>query len=452
MAAFDHDLIVLGGGSAGVRCARMSASLGAKVALVEGGPMGGTCVNVGCVPKKLFSIGAHVRDDLEDAAGFGWSVGATAFDWPTLLRNKDAEIARLNHIYEGILERAGVTTVRGWATLAGPHTVRVGDQQLRGERIVLCTGGRPWLPSFPGSEHVMVSDDLFGLPALPERMIVVGGGYIAVELASILHGFGVHVELLYRGSLFLRGFDEECRRHLADAMRARGVTLHFDTQPQAVERDASGTYRVRLADGRALETDAVLYAVGRRPNTRGIGLEALGVKMNEHGAVHVDDAFRTSVPSIYALGDALDRLNLTPVALAEGTILAHNLFGGAARRMSYDNVATTLFSTPNLATVGLTEEAARQSRARIRVYTSSFRPMKNTLSGRQERILMKLVVDDADDRVIGAHMVGPEAGELIQGVAIAMTCGATKTQFDATLGIHPTAAEEFVTMRTLTRT
>ncbi|MFT4623235.1 MAG: glutathione reductase (NADPH) [Myxococcota bacterium] len=452
MPSYDYDLLVLGGGSAGVRCSRIAAGLGARVVLVEDKALGGTCVNVGCVPKKLLAIGSHFAEDVEDAAGFGWTIAPPTFDWQTLVRNKDTEIARLNGIYEGMLERAGVEVVTGWGTLTDAHTVEVDGRRLHAEHIVICTGGVPWAPEFPGREHVLVSDDMFSLPRLPKRMVVAGGGYIAVEFASILHGFGVEVDLVYRGGLFLRGFDEEMRHHLANELRRKGVRLHFDCMFREVERRGPDDFLVHLTDGEHLQADTVLFAVGRRPATGGIGLDALGVRMNERGAIEVDARFQTSVPSIYALGDALDRFNLTPVALAEGTALAHQLFAGPPRTVAYDAIPTAIFCNPNMATVGLTEAKARAVHPRVRIYTSSFRSMKHTLSGRNERILMKLIVDDATDRVVGAHMVGPDAGELIQGIAVAMTCGATKAQFDSTIGIHPTAAEEFVTMRTLKRT
>lgn len=445
MPSYDFDLLVIGGGSGGVRCGRTAAALGARVGLVEEDRLGGTCVNVGCVPKKLFSYGAHYREDLEDAAGFGWRVGEVSFDWATLVANKDKEIARLNGIYEALLDRTGVETIRGRGILRGPHEVEVAGRVHTAERIVIATGGWPWLPEFPGRELVISSNEVFTLDKLPERIVVAGGGYIAVEFASIFGGFGSEVDLVYRGDLFLRGFDGDARHELANEMRKKGVRLHFRCMFERVERSGE-SLRVHLTDGDVLEADAVLFAVGRRPKTHGLGLEEIGVDLTERGAVVVDDHFRSSVDSVYAIGDVIERVQLTPVALEEGMFLARNLFAGADQQVDYRDIATTVFTHPNLSAVGLTEEEARQ-RCKIRVYKSLFRPMKHTMTGRNEKTFMKLVVDADTDRVLGCHMVGPDAGEIIQGLAVALKCGATKAQFDATIGIHPTSAEEFVTMR-----
>lgn len=445
MPSHDFDLFVIGGGSGGVRCARTAAALGARVALVEASRMGGTCVNLGCVPKKLFSYGAQFADHFEDAAGYGYDVGDVRFDWAAMVASKDREIERLNGIYERLLDRAGVEILRGRGVVRGPHEVEVDGRRHTARNIVVATGGWPWLPDFQGREHVITSNEVFSLERFPERVVVAGGGYIAAEFASIFRGFGSEVSLVYRGELFLRGFDLDARRELANEMRKRGVKLHFHCIFERVERVGDEVV-VHLSDGDRIEADLALFATGRRPNTQGLGLEDVGVKLTDRGAVVVDEHYRSSVNSIYAIGDVIDRIQLTPVALEEGTVLARNLFGEADQRVDYTDVPTAVFTTPNLAAVGLTEEEARE-RTEVRIYKSLFRPMKHTMSGRDERTFMKLVVDDLTDRVLGCHMVGSDAGELIQGLAVALKCGATKAQFDATIGIHPTAAEEFVTMR-----
>jgi glutathione reductase (NADPH) len=447
MAKYDYDLLVIGAGSGGVRAARMSAGYGARVAIVEERYLGGTCVNVGCVPKKLLVYGAHVREELEDAAGFGWSVPPAAFDWPTLVRNKNAEIARLNGVYESLLTGAGVRIVDGHGVLADAHTVEVGPQRFTAERILVSTGSWPFKPDVPGAEHAITSNEAFYLERLPDRVLIGGGGYIAVEFAGILNGLGSRVTQLYRGPLFLRGFDDDARAFLAGEMRKKGIELRFNANFKRLEKLPGGAVRATLSDGSTLETDLVLCAMGRVPNTAGLGLAELGVKMSGRGALAVDEHYQTSVPSIYGLGDVIDRVQLTPVAIAEAMVLARHLFGGGAAPLNYANIPSTVFSQPSLGTVGLTEAQAAQQH-RVQVFVSEFRPMKHTLSGRDERTLMKLVVDADSDRVLGCHMVGPEAGEIIQGLAIALTCGATKAQFDATVGIHPTAAEEWVTMCT----
>jgi glutathione reductase (NADPH) len=447
MARYDYDLFVIGAGSGGVRAARMSAQYGARVAIVEERYLGGTCVNVGCVPKKLLVYGAHVREELEDAAGFGWSVPPASFDWPTLIRNKNAEIARLNGVYAQLLTGAGVTLLEGRGVLADAHTVQVGAQRFSAERILVSTGSWPFTPDIPGAELGVSSNEMFFLERLPGRVLIGGGGYIAVEFAGILNGLGSRVTQLYRGPLFLRGFDDDARGFLAAEMRKKGVELRFNANLRRLERAAGGALRATLSDGGTLETDLVLFAMGRTPNTRGLGLEAVGVRLAANGAVEVDGHYQSSVPSIYALGDVIDRVQLTPVAIAEAMVLARHLYAGGAEPLDYAGIPSTVFSQPSLGAVGLTEAQAAQQH-RIRVYVSEFRPMKHTLSGRDERTLMKLIVDADSDRVLGCHMVGPEAGEIIQGLAIALKCGATKAQFDATVGIHPTAAEEWVTMRT----
>jgi glutathione reductase (NADPH) len=448
MPGYDYDLLVIGAGSGGVRAARMSAGYGARVAIVEERYLGGTCVNVGCVPKKLLVYGAHVREELEDAAGFGWSVPPAAFDWPTLIRNKNAEIARLNSVYEGLLSGVGVRILDGHGVLLDAHTVEVAGTRHSAERILVSTGGWPYKPDIPGAEHGVTSNEMFFLERLPERVLIGGGGYIAVEFAGILAGLGAHVTLLYRGPLFLRGFDDDARTFLAGEMRKKGIDLRFNASFKRLDRLPGGAARATLSDGGTLEADLVLCAMGRVPNTRGIGLPEAGVKLNEAGAIVVDAHYRSSAPNIYALGDVIDRVQLTPVAIAEAMVLARHLFGGGAEPLDYDNIPSAVFSAPPLGTVGLTEAQAAARFRRIQVFVSEFKPMKHTLSGRDERTLMKLVVDADTDRVLGCHMVGPEAGEIIQGLAVALKCGATKAQFDATVGIHPTAAEEWVTLRT----
>jgi len=446
MADCEYDLFTIGAGSGGVRASRVSAGLGARVAVAEEGALGGTCVNVGCIPKKLFVTAAHFHEDFEDAAGFGWRVGESHFDWPTLLRNKDREIARLNGVYAKLLDSAGVERIEGRARIEGPHTVEVAGRRITAEHILVATGGWPHLPEVDGIENALTSNEAFHLERLPRRAIVVGGGYIAVEFAGIFHGLGVDVVQLYRGPLFLRGFDDDVRAALAEEMTKKGVDLRFDASVVKIEKRGEGVVAT-LQDGVAVEADLILYATGRRPLTHDLGLEAVGVELNDAGAIVVDEYSRSSVPSIWALGDVTDRINLTPVAIAEGMAFAKTVFGGEPTRPDHADVPSAVFSQPPLACVGLTEGEARERYRELDVYRSRFRPLKHTLSGRDEQTLMKLVVDRASDRVVGCHMLGPDAAEIIQGVAIAVKCRATKAQFDATIGIHPTSAEEFVTMR-----
>ena len=446
MSEYDFDFYVIGAGSGGVRCARMSASYGARVGVAEERYLGGTCVNVGCVPKKLFSYGSHFFGDFEDAAAYGWNVGAATLDWKRLIENKNQEILRLNGIYRRILDSNNVTIHEARATLKDAHTLDVGGQTITADKILVATGGWPSVPDFPGKEHAITSNEAFFLEDLPRRCIIVGGGYIAVEFAGILHGYGSHLTQLYRGDLFLRGFDSDLRSHLADEMKKQGIDLRFNANIAHIEK-AGDVLVATLEDGATLEAEAVMYATGRVPNTRTIGLGEIGVEMKRDGAIVVDDHFRTSVPNIYALGDVIDRYQLTPVAISEAMVLSSNLFDGKDYSMDYADIPTAIFSHPNIGTVGLTEEAAREQYGEVDIYRSIFKPMKHTLTGRDEQTLMKLVVDKATDRVVGCHMVGPDAGELIQGMGVALKAGATKAQFDATVGIHPTAAEEFVTMR-----
>ena len=443
----DFDLFIIGAGSGGVRAGRMAAQRGARVAVAEDAALGGTCVNVGCIPKKLYSFAAHYHESFEEAAGFGWSAGEPAFDWETLKANRRVEITRLNTVYRQLLEGAGATVVRGRGRVVDGHTIEVGGGRYRADRIVVATGGWPVPADVAGGERAISSNEIFDLARFPRRLVVVGGGYIACEFASIFNGLGAQVTQLYRGEQILRGFDLDVRNFVAAEMAKKGVDVRVGAKVRALEEGEGNSTRVVLADGAAIDADAVLYATGRAPNTAGLGLEAAGVALDVNGAVVVDDRYCTSVPSIYAVGDVIDRVQLTPVALAEAMALVDDLFGGRGKRVDYLHIPTAVFTHPNVGTIGLSEEAARGMLEKVRVYRSEFRPLRHTLSRSSERTLMKLVVDDANDKVVGLHMVGADAGETIQGFAVAMKAGATKATFDATLGIHPTAAEEFVTMR-----
>ncbi|WP_439134556.1 glutathione-disulfide reductase [Pseudomaricurvus sp.] len=452
MSAFDFDLFVIGAGSGGVRASRMASGFGARVAVAEDTFLGGTCVNVGCVPKKLFVYGSHVPEEVEAAAGYGWSVAKPEFDWPTLRDNKTKEIQRLNGIYGNILANAGVELIEGRATIVDPNTVEVNGKQYSAERILIATGGWPKIPEIPGAEHIISSNEAFYLEDFPKRVMVLGGGYIAVEFAGIFNGLGAETELIYRGPLFLRGFDQEVREFTANEVAQKGVKLTFDTNIESVEKQASGELKVVLTDGSERIVDCVMAATGRAPKIDGLGLENTSVKLTESGTLAVNDDYQTDESSIYAIGDVVGRMELTPVALAEGMALAKTLYNNQPTRVDYENIATAVFCQPNISTVGLTEEQALEKGMRLRIYTTSFKHMKHTLSGLAERTFMKLLVEDGTDKVVGCHMVGQDAGEIIQGIAVAMKAGATKADFDSTIGIHPTAAEEFVTMREATRT
>ena len=457
MPDFDFDLLVIGAGSGGVRAARMAAKHeGVRVAIAEWQALGGTCVNVGCIPKKLYSYAAHYGESFEDLHGFGWELHAQpTFDWQRLKDNRAAEIARLNGVYLRLLEGAGVQLLRGWARLVDAHTVEVraadGTTSRRHARhILVATGSKPQVPDFPGCDLAIVSDDIFDLEPFPKRLLIVGGGYIGCEFASIFNGLGSQVTQLYRGEQVLRGFDDEVRNFVADEMRKNGVDLRVRTDVEKLSRQAN-CIEVLLKDGQRVEVDAVLYATGREPNVGRLGLADVGVAQDDGGAIKVDDEYRTSVPSIHALGDVIDRLQLTPTALGEAMTLADHLFGSGTREMSYEFVPTAVFTHPNIGTVGATEEQARKKYGAITVYRTDFKPLRHTLSGSEERTLMKLIVEDKTDRVVGLHMVGDDAGEVVQGFAVALKAGATKAVFDSTIGIHPTSAEEFVTMREPTR-
>ena len=454
------DLFVIGAGSAGVRAARIAAGHGARVMIAEEFRYGGTCVIRGCVPKKLLVIASRFADQFALAPSFGWSVGAVAFDWAALVRAKEREITRLEGVYRSNLQSAGVTTVDSRAVLEGPNTVRLTDPErsVHAERILIATGGRPFRPDIPGAELAIVSDDAFDLPALPRSMVIEGGGFIAVEFACMLQRMGVQVTVIYRGEQILRGFDDDLREHVSGAMRARGTTIETMTEVRAIERagsagsaDEAGAYRVTLSDGRTLDTGLVMFATGRRPNVAGLGLERAGVQTDEGGAIRVSADSRTTAPSIWAVGDVTNRLALTPIAIREGHAFADTVFGNRPWTCDHHTVPAAVFGTPEIGTVGLTEAEARARHARVEVYRSTFRPMANVLSDSTEKMLMKLVVDSGTDRVLGVHLCGPDAAEMIQLAGVALTMGATKRQFDQTVALHPTAAEELVTMRTPAR-
>ncbi|MPZ44551.1 MAG: glutathione-disulfide reductase [Betaproteobacteria bacterium] len=446
MSDYDYDLFTIGAGSGGVRASRMSAALGARVAVAEERYMGGTCVNVGCIPKKLFAYAGHYAEDFEDAVGFGWAASKPSFDWPTLVANKDKEIARLNGIYERLLTGAGVTVFKSRARVLDAHTIEVEGRRVSARHILVATGGWPVVPDIPGKELAITSNEAFHLPRLPRRAVVVGGGYIALEFASIFHGLGVETVLSYRGDYLLKVFDNDLGTFLGAEMAKKGVRICLRSHIESIERRGDCLV-CQFSDGTTIETDAVMYATGRNPNTEGLGLERAGVEVAANGAVVVDDGFQTNVPSVHAIGDVIHKVQLTPVALAEGMVVADRLFGKGQRKLEYRYVPTAVFSNPNVCTVGLSEAQARRDYPDIAIYKSTFTALKHRLSGRSELTLMKLVVDKASDRVLGVHMVGADAGEIIQGFAVALVCGVTKAQFDATIGIHPTAAEELVTMR-----
>jgi glutathione reductase (NADPH) len=446
MAQYDYDLFTIGAGSGGVRASRVSAGFGAKVAVAEERYLGGTCVNVGCIPKKLLVYASHFSEDFNDAAGYGWTMGERRFDWVKLIANKNKEIERLNGVYRKLLVDSGVEIIEDHAEVIDSHTVAVHGKKITARYILVAVGSWPMIPKFPGSEYAITSNEAFYLPSLPERVIVVGGGYIGVEFAGIFHGLGARTTQLYWEELFMRGFDDDIRKTLADEMRKRGIDLRFKADIAKIEKNKLAL-TATLTNGSTIEADQILYATGRLSKTPSLGLENAGVKLKTNGAVVVDEYSKSSVESLYAIGDCTDRMMLTPVAIAEAMAVANTLFNDKPTKPSYLNVPTAVFSTPTCGTVGLTEKEAREQNHRIDVYRTAFKPLKHTLTGSEERTMMKLVVDQTTDKVLGCHMVGADAGEIIQGVAIALNCGATKAQFDATIGIHPTAAEEFVTMR-----
>jgi glutathione reductase (NADPH) len=446
---FDYDLFTIGAGSGGVRASRMAGQFGARVGIAENYRIGGTCVIRGCIPKKLLTYAAHYAEDLEDARGYGWTIAGASFSWPALIENKNREIARLSGIYADVLAKAGVTVIEGTAKLLDAHTVAIGERRVTAQNILIATGGWPGKPAIPGIEHAITSNEAFELPALPRRVLLVGGGYVAVEFAGIFRGLGAEVTLSYRGEQILRGFDDDLRRHLRGEMEKKGVRVLLASDVSRIARRADGTLEAAVSGlpGNILACDTVLYATGRTPNTARLGLAEAGVRLDEEGGVVVDGFCRSSVANIYAVGDVTHRIALTPVAIREGAAVATTLFGGIETPVDHDDVPSAVFSQPPVGTVGLSEGKAVAKLGKVDIYKASFRPLRHTLSGRDERTLMKLVVEAATQRVVGAHMVGAEAPEIIQGIAIAVKAGLTKAQFDATVGIHPTAAEEFVTLR-----
>ena len=446
MGDSEFDLFVIGAGSGGVRAARMAAQRGARVAVADDAPLGGTCVNLGCIPKKLYSFAAHYAEAFEESHGYGWSGPAPVLDWTVLKARRAAEIGRLNAIYARLLNEAGATVLRGRARVVGANEVEVNGQVVRAMHILVATGARPVAPALPGVELAITSNEIFDLREFPRHLVVVGGGYIACEFVSIFRGLGAQVTQLYRGEQVLRGFDDDVRHFVAAEMRKKGVDLRTHSDVERIERDAD-RLRLTLRDGSALRADTVLYATGRHPNTAGLGLTEAGVRLTPNGAVVVDEHYCSNVPSIHALGDVIDRVQLTPVALAEAMALVDGLFGQGTRSVDYDLIPTAVFTHPGIGTVGLSEAAARERLGAVRIFRSEFKALRHTLSGSTERTLMKLVVDAASDRVVGVHMVGADADEIVQGFAVALKAGATKAVFDATIGIHPTAAEEFVTLR-----
>jgi len=446
MTQYDYDLFVIGAGSGGVRAANMASSHGVKVAIAEQRYLGGTCVNVGCVPKKLFVYASQFQDQFDASAGFGWTVGKSTFSWTSLIANKNQEIERLHAVYSNRLKKSGVKILTGRAQVLDAHTVTVDGEEFSAERMLIATGGWPFVQDIPGKQQIVTSNDLFFLDQLPKRIIIVGGGYIAVEFASILHGLGVNTTICHRGHKLLSGFDEEICDFLTQEMIKKGINILFDTDIEAIE-SAGDCFAVRLIDGSKVSTDLVMYATGRIPNSTGFGLEALGVELDSEGAIKVNTDYQTNVPSIYALGDVTNRVNLTPVAIAEGMTWVNKLYVNEAKPLDYDNIPTAVFSQPSIGSVGLTEAQARENYPDIDIYKTRFIPMKNALSGSNEKTLMKMIVVRSTDQVVGMHMAGSDAPEIIQGMAVAIRAGATKAVFDSTIGIHPTAAEEFVTLR-----
>jgi glutathione reductase (NADPH) len=448
MPKFDYDLFVIGGGSGGVRSARLSAGLGMRTAIAEEYRFGGTCVIRGCVPKKLFVYASEFGHAIDDAAGYGWTVGEKRFDWKTLIANKDKEIARLSKAYSNGVEAAGGTVIQSRAEVVDPHTIRIvsENRSVTAERILIATGGHPFIPDITGQELAITSNEAFHLEDLPEKIVIVGGGYIAVEFACIFNGLGVEVELLYRGGEILRGFDHDLRSALSEIMRGQGITITCNTEPAAIEK-AGGGLLVKTNQGGEIACGQIMFATGRRPNTVGLGLQKLGVKCGWNGRIMVNDSYQSSVPSIYAVGDVTDRVNLTPVAIRDGVAFIEAVYKNNPNPVDLSYLPTAVFSQPEIGTVGYTEESAREMYRQIDIYKTNFRPMKNTLSGRTERTLMKLVVEAETGKVIGAHLLGPDSAEIVQALAISLKLGAKKSDFDATIALHPTAAEELVTMR-----
>lgn len=449
---YDYDLLVIGAGSGGVRAARMSAQKGARVAVVESRYLGGTCVNVGCVPKKLFVYASEFAQSFRDSKGYGYTVDEMPrFNWDVLRDNKNAEIQRLNGIYQRLLETPGVEILHGEGAFISPHEVKVGSEVYSAKNILIATGSWPVKSQIPGHEHTLTSNEFFYMEHFPKDVIVVGGGYIAVEFAGILNGLGANTHLIYRGEPVLRGFDETVRHFVSNELIQSGINLHYHTTIERVDRLDNGRLSATLHNGEVMEADEIINATGRKALVEPLNLEAAGVKIAHHGNLDVNEHYQTNVEHIYAVGDVIGRVQLTPVALAEGMYISEHLFGDTPRPVNYDLIPTAVFCQPNIGTVGMTEQQAALDYDEVRVFESDFKPMKNTLSGSSERMYMKLLVEAESDLVIGCHMVGPDAGEIIQGIGVAMNAGATKADFDRTIGIHPTAAEEFVTMRSENR-
>lgn len=447
--SFDYDLFVIGAGSGGVRAARFAAGFGAKVAIAEERYLGGTCVNVGCVPKKLFVYAAQYHEEFEQANGFGWSINPPTFNWQTLVEHKNKEIERLNGIYRNLLTNSGVTLLEGHARLINANTIEVDEQVFTAKNILIAVGGWPKVPEIQGKEHAITSNEAFYLKQLPKRCTVVGGGYIAVEFASIFNGLGVDTTLVYRGNLFLNGFDQDIRQHLAEEVTKKGIKLQFNSDIKQIDKQADGSFITTFIDDKTAETDLVFYATGRRPRLEGLGLENTNITLNGKGFIDVEKYYTTAEPSIFAIGDVIGQIQLTPVALAQGMAVARHLFKAEEyRSVDITTVPTAMFSLPNVATVGLTEQQALEAGHDVEIFESHFRALKLTLTQSTEKTYMKLIVEKQSNRVLGCHMMGENAGEIIQGLAIALKAGATKQVFDDTIGIHPTAAEEFVTMRT----
>jgi glutathione reductase (NADPH) len=446
MPKYDYDLITIGAGSGGVRASRLAAKYGARVAVIEESRVGGTCVMRGCVPKKLLVYGSHFADAFEDAAGFGWAVGDVTHSWPDMIAAKNQELDRLERVYHRMLQDAGVDLVEGRGVLTDAHTVEVGGKAYTAEKILVAVGGWPFIPGIPGHEHVITSNEALDLPDRPDHIVIVGGGYIALEFAGIFNALGSKVEVIIRSGTVLRGFDHDVSSTVAGELEKKGIMIHRDCVVRSIEKLEDGTLSVMVDRGDEMIADAVMYATGRNPNTSNLGLEAAGVAVDKKGAIPVDEWNRSNVDNIFAVGDVTDRVNLTPVAINEGRVFAETFFNGNKMTLDYTNIASAVFTQPPVGSVGLTEEQARAEHD-VKIFLSNFRPMKHTLSGRDERTMMKIIVDKTTDKVLGCHMVGDDAPEIIQGLAVALKCGATKAQFDATVGIHPTAAEEFVTMR-----
>lgn len=443
--AFDFDLFTIGAGSGGVRAARLAGRLGKRSALAEEWTVGGTCVHRGCIPKKFYAYAAHYGEDIEDARAFGWNVEVKGFDWLRLVAAKKKELSRLEGLYDKGLADAGVTLMRGRAVLEDNHTIRINDETVTAENILIATGGRPFMPDIPGAEHLITSDEIFDLPELPRRFVVVGAGYIALEFACILRGLGAEVTVVYRRQGVLRGFDEDVRAAVQEEMEAKGIRFIFDTTLKQVDKKSDGLH-IALSNGDTLVADQALMAAGREPHTRGLGTEKAGVALDDDGAVVVDSYSRTSRENIFAVGDVTDRVNLTPVAIHESMCLIETLFRNNPTRPDHADIATAVFTQPPVGTVGMTEIQAREQYGAVDIYRARFRPLKHTISGRSEKVLVKLVVDPVSDRVVGAHMVGLDTPEIVQALAIAVKAGVTKAQFDATMAVHPTTAEELVLM------